>query len=153
MAALRASSAAWAHVARVCAGAARMTSSVRALRTSSPCIRRWKVIIVRLVLLHAARNGIAPHPSRRCAEALRTGQVRQIIVDGAPFFIIHIPTRTPWHLWAECMAAGIGTCAHGGDTFLPFPALDQTEVGSYRPKLTLHATRQIGPVAYAAILI
>src|SRR5215470_4391542 len=117
MAALRAASAAQAHVARVCAGAARMTSSVRALRTSSPCLRHWKVIIVRLVFLHAARNGIAPQPSRRCADALRTGQVRQILV------IIHGANRTPWHLWAECMAAGIGAGAHGGDTFLPCPSL------------------------------
>src|SRR5262249_15790841 len=36
---------------------------------------------------------------------------------------------------------------------LPFPVIDQIEVGSYRPQLTLHAARQIGPVAYAAILI
>jgi hypothetical protein len=61
--------------------------------------------------------------------------------------------RTPRHLFAEFMAARIDACAHGGDTFLPFPSLDQIEVGSYRPKLTLHPARQIGPVAFATILI
>ena len=63
----------------------------------------------------------------------------QKFIDSGQFVIIHSSDRTPRHLFAEAMAVGIDTGAHGGDEFRKLPVLDEVEVGSERPDLAGHA--------------
>ena len=82
-----------------------------------------------------------------------TGQVGQIFIDCAELFIAHSSDRPPRHFLAEFMAVGINAGAHRGDELLKLPSLDKIEIGPERPKLSGHATGQLGAMARTAILI
>jgi hypothetical protein len=79
-------------------------------------------------------------------------QMDQMLVDRSQFFIIHFSDGLPRHLFANFMAGGIDSGAHRRNEILQLPILHEAEAGTDRRQLSLHATFQIGAVAFAAIL-
>src|ERR1700730_2039869 len=104
-----------------------------------------------------ARDALSPVlartvPLRQRERVSETGQVNQIFINGGELLIIHSSERTPWHLFAELLAVGIDSGAHGGDEFRKVPLLDEIEIGSERPDLPRHAAGQMTAMAFVAIL-
>src|SRR5215472_11371303 len=81
-------------------------------------------------------------------------QMREIFVDCAKLFIIHLADRTPGHLMViDVMAGWVDAGAQSGDEIIPLPVLNQSKAGSDRAKLSRHAATQIGAVTRAAVVI